>query len=99
MTASLRRLQAGRMGPCVDMGGGVGDARSLEQGIAFGARTQFIRFRLQGFGEQPETIVEGKRLLETKPPCHERAPFRQREAGAQPAFTSQVKATIRSVMG
>jgi len=44
-----------------------------------------------------QSVFKNIGLFETTP-LHGRAPFRERKAGAQLAFASQIKATHRAVM-
>jgi hypothetical protein len=45
-----------------------------------------------------ETFFKGCGLFETTPLKHGAAPFHARKAGAQRAFSSPIKATVRAVM-
>jgi hypothetical protein len=49
-------------------------------------------------GKHLETIIEGKVLLETTPMMHDALTFRLNKAKAQPAVSSQIKATVRAVI-
>lgn len=53
----FRRLQSRRVDPLVDIGGRVGYASPLEQGVPFGAWSKFGRLRLQVVREKPEPIT------------------------------------------
>jgi len=56
-----------------------------------------FRFGTQSDGMRLQSVFKNIGLFETTP-LHGRAPFRERKAGAQLAFASQVKATYRTVM-
>jgi hypothetical protein len=64
------------------MGGRVGYACPLEQGVLFGTWPEFGRLRLQVLGETPEPIIKGESLFETPPYLHGARPFPLEQGGS-----------------
>jgi hypothetical protein len=65
--------------------------------VSFLARRFGLSFPSESFSFLCQPIRESQRVLETAT-LHGAAPFHQRKAGAQPAFSSPTKATYRAVM-
>jgi hypothetical protein len=67
---------------------------------------QAITLGGEGFGSLAQTpcfigktLFERGGLFDAASLWHGAAPFHERKAGAQPAFSSPIKATVRAVMG
>lgn len=76
----LRRLQSRRLGPRIYMSRGLGNARSLEQGVPFGAGRGSGRLCVQLVSENPEPVIKRQLVLYPSPLRHGVPPLWNRDS-------------------
>jgi len=91
------RLKLGRGKPFADARSGFSLPGQPDQSIAGKTWWRSARFFPKAFGLVRQTLIEWGGLFEAAS-FHGASPFRQRKAGAQPAFSSPITATDRAAI-
>ena len=95
---SLRRLKARRLKPLADVCAGLGLAGPADHRLTRNAKRHTLGLLAKAPCLIGETFFDGLNLFETATLHGHALPLWLERAGAQLAFSSQVKATVRAVM-